>query len=45
MTDGGGTTCSNCNGYGMVGYASPAYSGTAECPECGGTGTVEEADA
>jgi len=34
--------CGNCNGFGMVGYASAGYAGTAKCPVCDGTGVVED---
>lgn len=32
--------CENCDGTGMVGYATPHYAGTAKCPDCDGTGEV-----
>jgi DnaJ-class molecular chaperone len=42
MTDGGGTTCSNCGGRGSVGLEVPSrYGSWRDCPECDGTGTVE----
>lgn len=34
--------CGTCSGYGMVPVVAPTYASTEECPDCEGTGTVEE---